>query len=347
MKLSSRGSPINPRNRFEPLGVELDEEFEHDARKARTQYLRDDTQTIIARNDSPDIGFSAGINAYRGCEHGCSYCYARPFHEYLGFSAGRDFEAKIVVKADAPELLRTELSSPKWKPQVLAMSGVTDCYQPIERKLEITRRCLQVLAEFRNPVAIVTKNHLVTRDIDVLRELAAHNACSVYVSITTLDSGLARRLEPRASQPAHRIEAIGKLAEAGIPANVMTAPIIPGLNDHEIPSILRAAAEAGATGAGMTMLRLPYGVKDVFKAWLDENIPGSTEKILRRVQGMRGGKLNDSRFGSRMRGEGVEAEQIERLFEVACAREGLNKNRARHLSTTAFRNPSGEQLSLF
>ncbi len=201
-------------------------------------YLRDGTQTVISYTDSPDIGFGASINPYRGCEHGCAYCYARPYHEYLGFSAGVDFETRILVKAAAPEILRRELSSPKWRPQPLAMSGVTDCYQPVERKLQITRRCLQVLAEFRNPVTIVTKNHLVTRDLDILRELAAVQAASVNLSITTLDAGLARRLEPRASLPRHRLEAIERLSSEGIPVGVLVAPVIPGLNEHEIAAIL-------------------------------------------------------------------------------------------------------------
>ena len=211
-------------------------------RNPETLYLRDGTQTIISYTDSPDIGFGASINPYRGCEHGCAYCYARPYHEYLGFSAGVDFETRILVKAAAPEILRSELSSPKWRPQPLAMSGVTDCYQPVERKLQITRRCLQVLAEFRNPVTIVTKNHLVTRDLDILRELAAVQAASVNLSITTLDAGLARRLEPRASLPRHRLEAIERLSSEGIPVGVLVAPVIPGLNEHEIPAILSCGA---------------------------------------------------------------------------------------------------------
>ena len=207
----------------------------------QTQFLRDDTQTLISYTDSPDIGFRASVNPYRGCEHGCAYCYARPYHEYLGFSAGLDFETRIMVKLSAPELLRRELSSPKWQPQVLAMSGVTDCYQPIERKLQITRRCLEVLAEFRNPVAIVTKNHLVTRDLDILEKLASVRAANVNLSITTLDAELARRLEPRASLPRHRLQAIERLSAGEIPVRVLIAPVIPGLNDHEIPAILSAA----------------------------------------------------------------------------------------------------------
>lgn len=340
-----RGATINPRGRFEALGIELDEEFEHEARRDRTEYLQDDTRSVLSFNDSPDIGFRASVNPYRGCEHGCAYCYARPYHEYLGFSAGRDFETKIMVKTNAPELLRAELSSAKWKPQPLAMSGVTDCYQPVEKKLQITRGCLKVLAEFRNPVVIVTKNHLVTRDIDILGELASHDASVVYISITTLDPGLALRLEPRASLPTHRLNAIELLARANIPVNVLMAPIIPGLTDHEIPAVLRAAREAGARSAAYTMLRLPYGVKDVFKGWLDEHIPGEAAKILGRIKDVRGGKLNDSRFGNRMRGEGEIADQVAQMFGIIRTREGLRI--PSELSAASFRNPAGEQLGLF
>jgi len=345
MDLPKRGATINPPNRFERLEIELDEEFVTEARNPDTMYLRDGTQTLISYTESPDIGFGASINPYRGCEHGCAYCYARPYHEYLGFSAGVDFETRIMIKTAAPEILRRELSSPRWRPQPLAMSGVTDCYQPVERKMQITRRCLQVLAEFRNPVAIVTKNHLVTRDLDILGELAAMQAACVNLSITTLDAGLARRLEPRASLPAHRLEAISRLSAEGIPVRVLVAPVIPGLNEHEIPAILIAARQAGAEGAGYTLLRLPYGVKDIFSAWLAEHLPEARQKILGRVRGMRGGALNDSRFGTRMRGEGTEAESIRRLFDVTAAREGLNK-RSMALSTAAFRNPAGQQLEL-
>ncbi len=344
MNLHGRGATINPTGRFEKMEVAIDAEFEDP--NPRTVYLRDDSQTVISMNDSPDIGFRASVNPYRGCEHGCSYCYARPYHEYLGFSPGVDFETRIMVKPDAPQLLRKELASPKWQPQPIAMSGVTDCYQPVERKLKITRGCLKVLAEFRNPVGIVTKNHLVTRDIDALSELAAVQAASVHISITTLDAGLARKLEPRTASPSHRLDAVRELTAAGIPVGVLVAPVIPGLNDHEIPSILEAAREAGALRAGYTMLRLPHGVKDVFSAWLDENLPGSKEKILGRIREARGGKLNDSTFGARMRGEGIFAEQVRQLFAVCAQREGF-AGRMPPLSTAAFRNPDGGQLSLF
>lgn len=340
-----RGSPIQPPNRFERLHVSLDEDVE-EGPAPRTQFYRDAARSIISRNESPDLGFDASINVYRGCEHGCSYCYARPYHEYLGFSSGLDFESRIMVKLDAPELLRAELSHPRWTPQRLAMSGVTDCYQPIERKLEITRRCLQVLADFRNPVAIVTKNHLVTRDRDLLSSLAAHHASCVHISITTLDASLSSRLEPRASRPAHRLAAIRTLSEAGVPVGVLVAPVIPGLNEHEIPAILSAASEAGAQFAGYTVLRLPYAVKDIFRAWLEAHFPDRVERVLGRVREMRGGELNKSSFGERMRGTGAIADEIRQLFQVCLRRHGLNQRYA-ELSTAAFRRSDPIQPELF
>ena len=236
---TGRGAVYNPKNRFERLEYSPDPDVEESAATPKTILLRDSSQTIISWNDSPDVSFDAGLNPYRGCEHGCAYCFARPTHEYLGFSAGIDFESKIVVKPDAPELLRKELMKKSWRPQVIAMSGVTDCYQPIERRMQLTRRCLQVLAEFRNPVAIITKNHLVTRDIDILRELAAHDAVVANVSVTTLNPELAKVLEPRASPPSRRLAAIRELHDAGIPTRVMMAPVIPGLTDHEMPELLK------------------------------------------------------------------------------------------------------------
>jgi DNA repair photolyase len=310
-----------------------------------TQFLRDHSRTIITYNDSPDISFSASINPYRGCEHGCSYCFARITHEFLGFSAGLDFETRIMVKEDAPCLLRKELASRKWKPQLLAMSGVTDCYQPIERRLQLTRGCLAVLAEFRNPVCIITKNHLVTRDIDLLSELAKHNAAEIHLSINSLDSDLARRLEPRASSPRHRLAAVETLAKAGIPVGVLVAPIIPGLNDHEIPAVLEEAGRAGAVWAGMEILRLPLTVAPIFQDWLERNEPGKKSKVLDRIRSIRGGKLNDPRFGERMRGQGIFAEQIRQMFHVACRKAGLSED-GPELSVAAFRRPPGSQLEL-
>lgn len=341
-----RGALSNPPNRFETLRLERDEDWNPEEEPSpKTQFLRDLSQTIITYNDSPDIPFKASINSFRGCEHGCSYCYARPTHEYLGFSAGLDFERKIMVKENAPELLRKELSSPKWKPQELAMSGVTDCYQPIERKLQITRRCLAVLAEFRNPVSIITKNALVTRDLDLLKELTAHRAVHVNISITTLDSELARKLEPRAASPRQRLEAMATLAKAGVPAGVLVAPVISAINDHEIPSVLAAAKAAGASWAYTEVLRLPLTVAPIFQEWLERNFPDRKDKVLGRIRAIRGGKLNDPRFGSRMRGEGIFADQISRMFHVARRKVGLPEE-GPELSTVAFRRPGGPQLAL-
>ncbi len=342
-----RGAELNPPNRFERLAYEpAAGEDDPGAPALRTEYYRDSSRSLIAYNDSPDVGFNASINPYRGCEHGCVYCYARPTHEYLGFSAGLDFESKIMVKQDAPELLRCELASPKWQPQVIAMSGVTDCYQPIERRLMLTRRCLEVLAEFRNPVGIVTKSRLVTRDIDVLLELVRHDAAAVFISLTTLDGELARKLEPRASQPAARLAAIRELSQAGVPVGVFTAPMIPGLNDHELPRLIEAAVDAGAKSAGYTALRLPFAVKELFVAWLERHFPDRKERVLSRIRATRGGKLNDPNFGSRMRGEGLFAQTIKRLFDIACKRAGI-AGHAWKLSTAAFRRPGDSQRGLF
>jgi DNA repair photolyase len=345
--LNHRGAEFNPTNRFEKIHLERDEHWNpEDDALLRTEFLKDHSRTIIAHNDSPDIGFESSLNPYRGCEHGCIYCYARPTHEFLGFSAGLDFESRIMVKEDAPELLRAELASPKWKPQIIVMSGVTDCYQPVEGKLQLTRRCLQVLAEFRNPVAIITKNALISRDVDVLGELAKYQAAAACLSITTLDPELRKILEPRASPPAARLNAIRQLAAAGIPTSVNVAPVIPGLNDHEIPAILQAAAEAGVTSAGFTMLRLPYAVAPLFEQWLTTHFPDRKEKVLNNLRAMRGGKLYDSQWGTRMKGEGLFAEQIQRIFEVARRKAGIRNDRG-GLSTAAFRRPDGAQLSLF
>src|SRR5437773_4115304 len=263
--IRGRGASWSPANRFEKLHIDqndldvVDVALGTEERPRReTQYFRDGTKSVITRNNSPDVGFETSLNPYRGCEHGCIYCYARPTHEYLGFSAGLDFESKIMVKTNASELLRIELESPRWQPQVLVMSGVTDPYQPIERKLRITRGCLEVLSKFRNPIAIITKNRLVTRDIDLLGELALHHAAAVNVSVTSLDPEIQQVMEPRTSSPSARLEAVAALHAAGIPVGVMVAPIIPGLTDHEIPKILEACGQAGAQFAGYTIVRLPW-----------------------------------------------------------------------------------------
>jgi DNA repair photolyase len=345
--IRGRGSAGNPPNRFETISHVCDPDWTDPEDPAPgTQFLKDGSKSIIAYNDSPDVGFDASVNPYRGCEHGCIYCYARPTHEYLGFSAGLDFETKVLVKEDAPELLRRELSSPSWKPQVVAVSGVTDPYQPVERRLRITRRCLEVFVEFRNPVVIVTKNHLVTRDLDLLGELARHEAAAVFVSVTTLDGSLVRIMEPRTSHPTRRLAAIEMLARAGVPTGVLVAPVIPGLTDHELPSIISAAVKAGARFAGYVALRLPHAVRPLFENWVTQHMPEKKHKILNRIRGIRGGGLNDSRFVSRLKGEGEFARQIEGMFSLACRKAGI-LGRGPDLSAAAFRRPPAGQLSLF
>jgi DNA repair photolyase len=343
-----RGAAHNPPNRFETLAFEREEPWDEDGEPGPdTVFLRDSTRRVIARNDSPDVGFDASINPYRGCEHGCVYCYARPTHEYLGFSAGLDFESRILVKHDAPALLRRELLSPRWRPQVIAISGVTDPYQPAERRFRITRGCLEVLAEFLNPVALITKNYLVTRDIDVLGELARHDCAGVSVSVTSLRDEVQRVMEPRTSTPARRLRAVEELAKAGIPVHVMVAPVVPGLTDHEIPAIVQAAADAGAGGAGYITLRLPHGVKDLFVDWLERHFPDRRDKVLNRVRELREGGLYRSEWHTRMRGEGPWADQIEALFDAACRKAGFPEER-RRLATEHFRRPDpGGQLGLF
>jgi DNA repair photolyase len=349
--IKGRGAGYNPPNRFEPVQFEADPEGygrDEDDQELppQTVYLRDSSRTIIARNDSPDIPFRQSVNPYRGCSHGCIYCFARPGHEYLGFSAGLDFETKIMVKENAPELLRQELSAKRYVPDMLAISGVTDCYQPIERKLQITRKCLQVCAEFRNPVGIITKNHLVTRDIDVLSELASHGCAAVMISVTSLNADLTRILEPRTSVPKRRLAAIEALAKASIPVGVMVAPVIPGITDEEVPAILAAVGSAGAKFAGTTSLRLPFAVAPLFEDWLERHFPDRKEKVLNRIRGMRGGKLNDGNFGSRMNPSGVFAEQMKTMFKLAARRAGVDGEFPR-LNIAAFRRPSGPQMSLF
>jgi len=347
LPLRGRGSASNPKNRFESIErVPEPPEDNDDISSPHTLFFPDSSKSIVAYNDSPDVGFDASVNPYRGCEHGCVYCYARPTHEYLGFSAGLDFETKIMVKDDAPELLRQELSRPKWQPQLVALSGNTDCYQPAEKQKQLTRRCLEVLLEFRNPVVIITKNHLVTRDVDLLAELAKFDCIAVTLSVTTLDPKLASLLEPRASRPARRLDAIAKLADAGVPVGYLQAPMIPGLTDAEAPAIALAAKKAGATFSGYVALRLPFAVKDLFEQWLQQHYPDRKEKILHRVREIRGGKLNDAHFTSRMRGEGIYAEQMAKLFELARKKSGITA-RWPKLTTEHFRQPGKDQLSLF
>lgn len=344
----SRGTDLDPANRFTGREIELDgDERDHVLRAGegapeRTRVFLDTSRSVISRNASPDIPFDVSLNPYRGCEHGCSYCYSRPTHEYLGLSAGLDFERRLFAKLDAPRLLAIELAKPAWEPKHLALSGVTDPYQPIERRLRVTRGCLEVLAAHRQPVGVITKNALVTRDLDLLGELARFGAARVMVSVTTLDEDLRRRLEPRKSTIAERLRAVRALADAGVSVGVNVAPVIPGLNDHEIPALLEAAKDAGAQGVAWTLLRLPHAVEELFVAWLREQAPLRAERVLTRLREARGGALSDARFGHRMRGEGVYARQIEQLFDVHRRRLGFAR-RGPPLDGSHFRVPGRVQ----
>ena len=345
---TGRGAVHDPGNRFTGREVAADADaFEPSDLRPGTRVHEDASRTILSRNTSPDVGFDVSVNPYRGCEHGCVYCYARPTHEFLGLSAGLDFERELFVKRDAPRLLREALAEPSWSPEPIAISGVTDPYQPIERRECVTRACLEVLAEFRQPVSLITKNHLVTRDLDLLRRLAEHGAASVTLSVTTLDDELRASMEPRTSSPSRRLAAIRALADAGVPVGVNVAPVIPGLTDAEVPRILEAAAEAGATFANYLLLRLPHAVEDVFVSWLETRDPARARRIVARIREARDGRMSDATFGTRMRGTGVYAEQVRHLFEIARRRHGLER-RGPALSTAAFRVPGRtSQPSLF
>ncbi len=343
-----RGASHNPATPYEPLHhvydpAELDED---ELRQIPTQYFRDTTRSILSKNTSPDIPFTYSINPYRGCEHGCVYCYARPSHEYLGFSAGLDFETKILVKERAPQLLSDAFQKSSWRPQVVILSGNTDAFQPLERKLEISRGCLKVFLKHRNPVGIITKNGLVARDIDILAPLAELNLVRVTVSVTSLRPEITSRMEPRTANPALRLKTIERLAEAGVPVGVNVAPIVPGLTDEEMGDILKAAASAGATTAGFTVMRLPGAVSELFVDWIVREFPDRAQKVLRRVRSLRGDRLNVPRFSSRMRGEGIWAETLAQLFRLTCEKLELNKDR-RPLSTQHFRRLTGGQMDLF
>lgn len=349
------GSNLDPPNRFESIRrepdlehLEWDQEHFRAVANRKIEYIEDASQSIISENTSPDIPFRYSLNPYRGCVHSCAYCYARPGHEYLGLNAGLDFETKIVVKLDAPRLFREFLSKKKWKPEPITFSGVTDCYQPAEREFRLTRQCLEVALECRQPVSIVTKNALVLRDLEILKQLAAKNLVHVYLSITSLDPELARDMEPRTSIPSARLRAVRMLADAAVPVGVMTAPIIPGLNDSEIPRLLEAAKEAGATTANYVLLRLPLTVETVFVEWLERTRPNHAEKVLGRIQQARGGKLNRSAWGERMTGTGLMADQIRTMFRVFRDKHGLDAPMPPH-NCDDFRpsTPKSGQMPLF
>ena len=345
--LRGRGSAYNPKIRFVDTHLQYDlDEATGTLPKPKTELLKDHTSGIISRNNSPDIGFDVSVNPYRGCEHGCVYCYARPTHEFLGMSAGLDFESKIVVKYDAPDLLRKELAKKSWKPQTLVMSGVTDPYQPIEKKLRITRGCVEVLAECFHPLVIITKNYLVTRDIDLFTKLAEKNAVRIVISVTSLDASITETMEPRTSRPNKRLQAIRELTEAGIPVHVNIAPVIPGLTDDEIVPIMEAVAGAGASSVSLVNLRLPFGVKDLFIKWLEDHHPNRKEKVLNRIKSLKNGKLNRAEFGERFRVDGPYGEQFRQLMKIQARRLGLNREQV-PLAVKHFTRPVTDQLSLF
>jgi DNA repair photolyase len=336
-----RGATANPEGRFEPRRVEAvwdDRAADEPAAAPATEVFTDHARTILTRNDSPDVPFDVSVNPYRGCEHGCAYCFARPSHAYLNLSPGLDFETKIFAKPDAPRLLARELAKPGYRCSPIALGTNTDPYQPIERTMRITRDLLEVLAAHNHPFSIVTKSALVLRDLDLIADAAACGRASVFLSITTLDGGLASRLEPRAAAPHRRLDALRAVSDAGVPCGVLASPMIPGLNDHELEAILAAAAGAGARHAGIILVRLPHEVKEVFSAWLDEHEPTRAAKVLSLIRQARGGKLYDATFGERMKGEGPYAAILSRRFEVACRRHGFDRERPK-LDTSSFRVP--------
>lgn len=348
-----RGAASNPENRFAAQRREAADDgwepFDDDgqAPPLRTHVTRETAKSILSRNDSPDIPFTFSINPYRGCEHGCVYCYARPSHAYLDLSPGLDFETRLFAKVNAAELLRETLRRPGRRCEPIALGANTDAYQPVERDLRITRSVLEVLDACRHPVTIVTKNALVLRDLDILARMAGRNLAHVFISVTTLDHAVARRMEPRASSPTRRLEALQALRAAGVPCGVMVAPVVPFLTDHETEAILERAAAAGATRAAYVLLRLPLEIDGLFSEWLAHHFPLKADHVMSRVRAMRGGRTYDATFGKRMRGEGLFADLLAQRFAKACDRLGLNRER-RSLDTTRFRPPGpAGQLDLF
>ncbi len=334
----------NPPNPWATTDVEY---LDGEAPSAPLTVYEDRTRAILSHNDSPDVGFSWSVNPYRGCFHACAYCYARPTHEYLSFGAGTDFERRIVVKPDAPELLREAFDAPTWKGELVAFSGVTDCYQPLEASYRLTRGCLEVCAEYRNPASVISKAPLVERDLDVMQELARVARLSIAVSVPFRNEAHARAIEPFVTTPARRLRTIERIARAGLDVGVMVAPVIPGLNDGEMPEVLRAAAGAGATHAGMVLLRLPGPVKEVFEARLRDALPLRADRVLRRVRETRGGKAYDARFEVRGCGEGPYAAAIRTLFEQTCAKLGLRTTLEPDAETPATFRRSRGQMALF
>jgi len=339
--VKGRGAADRRPGRFERVTRDADPApyWEPDPEAPRTEVIAQRAKSIIARNDSPDVPFSQSINVYAGCEHGCAYCYARPTHAYLGLSPGLDFETKIHAKVNAAALLREALSRPAYRCEMISLGANTDPYQPVERDLRLTREVLEVLREFRHPVGLVTKSALVERDLDILAEMAGQRLAQVYVSVTTLDAELARRLEPRASAPYRRLRAIERVAAAGVPCGVLVAPVIPFLNDEDMEAILEAAAEAGARSAGYIVIRLPYEVKGLFKDWITRHYPLRAERVMARIRDLRGGRENDPDFGTRMSGTGEYAALLGQRFARACKRFGIDVRERPALETALFRVP--------
>ena len=337
--LSGRGAQINPANKFlqHEFVTEHKEGIDEDTllHAPKTQFIFESPKTIVNTVDSPDLKMTHSLNPYQGCEHGCAYCYARNVHQYWGFSAGLDFETKIVVKKNAPDLLSQFFQKRTWKSSPIALSGNTDCYQPAERKFKITRALLEVFLKYQNPVGIITKNVLVSRDIDILKELASNDLVHVYFSLTTLDDKLRRVLEPRTATVSSKLKTIEKLANAGIPVGIMNAPIIPGLNEHEMPHVIRRTAEAGARSAGYTVLRLNGPISTIFYSWLKKHFPDRSRKIWHKVQSMHGGNVNDSEWGRRMRGDGNIADTISQLFNQSI-KKYLSGNRLPEYNLSKF-----------
>jgi DNA repair photolyase len=347
--LKGRGSLSNPAGRFERTGIEaVDDGWtqEEAPESIATSIQPDRAKGVLTTNESPDVGFGQSINPYRGCEHGCIYCYARPSHAYMGLSAGLDFETKLFYKADAARVLEAELSRPRYVCKPIMLGANTDPYQPIERRLGVTRSILTVLQRCRHPVSIITKGVLAVRDLDILADLARDRLTSVAVSLTTLDAEVKRTLEPRAASPQARLKIIKQLTQAGVPVSVMVAPVVPAITDHEMENILEAAAEAGATRAGYVLLRLPYEVKDLFREWLAQHYPQRANHVMSLVRDARGGRDNDPNFGTRMKGTGPYAELLRTRFQLACRRLGLNSARDASLDTTHFRQPGPQSNQL-
>lgn len=343
-----RGSQVNPHNHFLKNSyvkehIEGIDDWEEEDQK--TSYILGEAKSVVNKVDSPDVGMAYSLNPYQGCEHGCTYCYARNVHEYWGFSAGLDFERKIIIKKDAPELFKKFLGKKGWDGSIISLSGNTDCYQPAERKFKITRQLLQIALDYKQPIGMITKNSLVLRDIDLLQEMAKENLCMVYVSINSLNEDLRLKMEPRTTTAKQRLKVVEELSKAGIPVGVMVAPLIPGLSDHEVPAILKAVAERGAKRVGYTVVRLNGAIGGIFKDWLEKNFPDRFDKVWHMIQSCHGGKVNDSRFGDRMRGNGNIAQIISDTFKLHARINNLNTT-AIELDSSKFRIPNA-QTSLF